>query len=163
MNPKPQVLEFGLGLSSLVRPAALAACLGPSETGSNSDAHGYARGNSKGGNMQDIGPSSVQGVAVNDTLVGFTVMSGGDDIGKIDHVNYTGTCLSIETGGLFKKGRHLIPPTAIRSIDLDDETIHVAMTAEEVEQAPVYPDDERGIDDETESLVEQYYASLPPR
>ena len=67
-------------------------------------------------------------------------MSGGDDIGKIDHVNYTGTCLSIETGGLLKKARHLIPATAIRSIDLDDETIDVTMTAEEVEQAPVYDD-----------------------
>ena len=113
--------------------------------------------------MKDIGSSSDQGVAVDDTLVGFTVVSGGDDIGKIDHVNYTGTCLSIETGGLFKTARHLIPATAIRSIDLDDETVHVNMTGEEVEQAPVYPDDERGIDDETESLVEQYYESLPPR
>ena len=111
--------------------------------------------------MQDIGPSSVQGVAVDDTLVGFTAMSGGDDIGKIDHVNYTGTCLSIATGGLLKKSRHLIPVTAVRSIDLDDETIDVAMTAEEIEQAPTYA--EQGIDEETESLVEQYYESLPPR
>jgi hypothetical protein len=111
--------------------------------------------------MHDIGPTSVQGVAVDDTLVGFTAMSGGDDIGKIDHVNYTGTCLSIQSGGLLKKTRHLIPATAIRSIDLDDETVHVTMTAEEVEQAPAY--DEHGIDEETESLVEQYYESLPPR
>ena len=113
--------------------------------------------------MQEARTSSGQGVAVNDTLVGFTVVSGGDDIGKIDHVNYTGTCLSIETGPLHKKTRHLIPPTAIRSIDLDDETIHVTMTADEVEQAPASGDDEHGIDDETEALVEQYYKSLPPR
>jgi hypothetical protein len=111
--------------------------------------------------MQEARTSSGQGVAVNDTLVGFTVVSGGDDIGKIDHVNYTGTCLSIQTGGLLNKTRHLIPATAIRSVDLDDETIHVTMTAEEIEQAPAY--DERGIDDETEALVEQYYESLPPR
>jgi hypothetical protein len=113
--------------------------------------------------MPDNGPSTVQGVAVDDTLVGFTATNGGDDIGKVDHVNYTGTCLSIETGGLLSKMRHLIPATAIRSIDLDDETISVTMTAEEVEGAPVYTDAEHGIDDETESLVEQYYESLPPR
>ena len=111
--------------------------------------------------MHDIGPSSVQGVVVDDTLVGFTVTSGGDDVGKVDHVNYTGTCLSIQTGGLFQKTRRLIPAAAIRSIDLDDETVHVALTAEEIEQAPVY--DDQGIDEETESLVEQYYESLPPR
>ena len=111
--------------------------------------------------MQEVRTSSGQGVAVDDTLVGFTVMSGDDDIGKIDHVNYTGTCLSIQTGGLLSKTRHLIPATAIRSVDLDDETMHVTMTAEEVEQAPAY--DEHGIDDETESLVERYYESLPPR
>lgn len=113
--------------------------------------------------MQEVRTSSGEEVAVNDTLVGFTVVSGGDDIGKIDHVNYTGTCLSIQMGGLLNKTRHLIPATAIRSVDLDDETIHVTMNSDEVEQAPVYPDDDRGIDDETESLVEQYYKSLPPR
>jgi hypothetical protein len=111
--------------------------------------------------MENTGPSTVQGVTVDDTLVGFTVTSGADDIGKIDHVNYTGTCLSIETGGLFAKTRHLIPVTAVRSIDLDDETIDVTMTAEEVEGAPVYG--EHGVDEETESLVQQYYESLPPR
>ena len=111
--------------------------------------------------MENTGPSTVQGVPVDDTLVNFSVRSGGDDVGKVDHVNYTGTCLSIETGGLLNKERHLIPVTAVRSIDLDDESIDVTMTAEEIEQAPVYG--EHGIDDETESLVEQYYDSLPPR
>jgi hypothetical protein len=113
--------------------------------------------------MPDNGPNTVQGVAVDDTLVGFTATNDGDEIGKVDHVNYTGTCLSIETGGLLSKTRHLIPVTAIRSIDLDDETVNVTMTAEEVEGAPVYTDAEHGIDDDTESLVEQYYESLPPR
>ena len=112
--------------------------------------------------MQDVG-SSGQEVAVNDTLVGFTVMSGDDEIGKIDHVNYTGTCLSIQTGPLLKTTTHLIPATAIRSIDLDDETIHVTITAEEVEQAPAPEYNDDGIDGETEALVEQYYKSLPPR
>ena len=111
--------------------------------------------------MQNAGPSTVQGVPVDDALVNFTVRNGGDDIGKVDHVNYTGTCLSIQTGGLLKKERHLIPVSAVQSIDLDDETVDVTMTAEEVEGAPVYG--EHGVDDETEALAEQYYESLPPR
>jgi hypothetical protein len=111
--------------------------------------------------MQEIASSTGERIPVDDTLVGFTVVNGGDDVGKVDHVNYTGTCLSIQAGGLLKKTRHLIPTTAVRSVDLDDETIDVTMTAEEIGQAPQY--DEHGIDEETESLVERYYESLPPR
>lgn len=111
--------------------------------------------------MQGTGPSTVQGIRIDDALMNFTVRSGGDTIGKIDHVNYTGTCLSVETGGLLKKRRHLIPVSAVRSIDLDDESIDVTMTAEEVEGAPAYS--EHGVDEKTESLVEEYYESLPPR
>jgi hypothetical protein len=101
-------------------------------------------------------------VAVNDTLVGFTVVSGDDDIGKIDHVNFTGTCLSVQTGGLFKKARHLIPASAIRSIDLDAETIDIALSGEQVVEAPEY-DEHAGIDEACEKRVEQSYKGLPSR
>jgi hypothetical protein len=112
--------------------------------------------------MQEARTSTGQEVAVNDTLVGFTVVSGRDSVGKIDHVNYTGTCLSVETGGLFKKGRHLIPAGAIRSIDLDAEAVDIALSAEQVAEAPDY-DERAGIDEECEKRVEQYFKGLPPR
>jgi hypothetical protein len=101
-------------------------------------------------------------VGIDSKLEGFRVVHGGDHIGKVDHVNYTGTCVSVQTGGLLKKTRRLIPSSAIRSIDLDSETIDVALTADEVGEAPEF-DDHLGIDDECETRVAAYYEGLPPR
>jgi hypothetical protein len=112
--------------------------------------------------MQDAEKSSGQAIGGEANLVGFAVVGGGESIGKVDHVNYTGTCLSVQTGGLLTKTKHLIPATAIRSIDLDAETVDIALTAEQVADAPEY-DEHAGIDEECETRVEQYYKNVLPR
>ena len=112
--------------------------------------------------MQDVWTSRVEGVAVDESLAGFRVVGRDDTIGKVDRVNYTGTCLSVATGGLLKKTRHLIPAAAIESIDLDSEIIDVALTTDQVAGAPEY-DEVEGIDENCEARIEQYYADLLAR
>jgi hypothetical protein len=109
--------------------------------------------------MQNVWTSRVEGIAIDQSLIGFTVVGRDDTIGKIEHVNYTGTCLSVATGGLLKKTRHLIPAAAIESIDLDSEIMNVALTTGQIADAPVY-DGHSGIDEESESRIEQYYTGL---
>ena len=109
--------------------------------------------------MQNVWTSRVEGIAIDQSLIGFTVVGRDDTIGKVDHVNYAGTCLSVGTGGLLKKTRHLIPVAAIESIDLDSEIVNVALTTEQIAEAPEY-DERVGIDEDCEARIEQYYADL---
>lgn len=109
--------------------------------------------------MQDVWTSRVEGVAVDESLAGFRVVGRDDTIGKVDRVNYTGTCLAVLTGGLLSKTRRLVPAASIEAIDLDSEIIQVALTTEQVAGAPEY-DDHIGIDEDCEARIEEYYADL---
>ena len=109
--------------------------------------------------MQNVWTGTAEGNAIDESLTGFTVVGRDDTIGKVDRVNYTGTCLSIATGGLLKKTKHLMPAAAITSIDVDSEIIDVALTTEQIAEAPEY-DERAGIDEDCEARIEQYYAGL---
>jgi hypothetical protein len=109
--------------------------------------------------MSNIWTSQTEGIALTDELIGFTVEGRDGTIGKVDHVNYAGTCLTVATGGLLKKTKHVIPARAIEEIDLDSQTMQVALTTDEVSGSPEY-DQHVGIDEACESLVEEYYGPI---
>ena len=105
--------------------------------------------------MEDV----TEGVTIDSSLVGFTVMGRDGKVGKVTHVNYAGTCLTVAMGGLLKKAHHVVPAAAIEAIDLDTKTIDVALTRPQVAKAPEY-DEHVGVDEDCEARMEQYYAAL---
>jgi hypothetical protein len=109
--------------------------------------------------MADIWTTQAGGISLSDELVGCTVEGKDGTIGKIDHVNYAGTCITVATGGLLKKTKHVIPARAIEDVDLDTQTLQVALTTDEVSGSPEY-DQHVGIDENCESLVEEYYGPI---
>jgi hypothetical protein len=110
--------------------------------------------------MEDVWTNRTEGVTIDNSLVGFTVVGrDGKVVGKVTHVNYAGTCLTVAMGGLLKKTHHLVPAASIEAIDLDTQTIDVALTRPQVEKAPEY-DEHVGVDEDCEARMEQYYAAL---
>jgi hypothetical protein len=112
--------------------------------------------------MSDIWTTQSEGIALNDDLIGFAVEGKDGTIGKIDHVNYSGTCVTVATGGLLKKTKHVIPARAIEEVDLDTQTLQVALTTDEVTGSPEY-DQHVGIDENCEAAVEKYYGGILDR
>jgi len=108
--------------------------------------------------MQDLWTTRTEGVAIDRGLVGFKVVGGGEKIGRVDHVNFSGTCVGIVTGG-FRKSRHVVPAAAIDQVDLDTRTVELSLTAEQVAGGPEY-DEHSGVDEECESRISEYYGSI---
>jgi hypothetical protein len=108
--------------------------------------------------MEDVRTDRV-GVAIDDNLIGFAVVGRDGKVGRVTHVNYAGTCLTVSMGGLLKKTHHVVPAFAIDAIDLDTKTVDVALTRPQVERAPEY-DEHVGLDEGCEERMEQYYAAL---
>lgn len=110
--------------------------------------------------MQGVWKSQAEGIAIDDSLAGFIVVDrGGEKVGRIDGVNYAGTCLKVASGGLLKKKRNLVPAAAIKAVDLEAELVEFVVTAAQIEEGPEY-DEVAGIDEECEGRVEQYYTGL---
>ena len=108
--------------------------------------------------MQDLWTTRTEGVAIDRTLVGFTVVGGGEKVGKVDHVNFAGTCIGIVTGS-FRKSRHVVPAAAVDQVDLDTKTVELSLTAEQVAGGPEY-NEHSGVDEECESHIEDYYGPI---
>ena len=100
-----------------------------------------------------------EGVAkLGDELVGFAVEGRDGSIGKVDHVNYAGTCVIVSTGRLRAK-KYVVPAWTVERVDADGKTVTVDLTKDEVDGSPEY-DDHAGFDDACESSVEAYYEDL---
>ena len=112
--------------------------------------------------MANVWTTDVEGVRLGDNLEGFTIEGRDGKVGKVDHVNYAGTCLTAALGGLLKKERHVIPAGAVKEIDFDTETVYVTVTRDEVGASPNY-DPHSGVDENCEAKVEEYYTQLLAR
>lgn len=108
--------------------------------------------------MTDLWTSANQDVRLGDELVGFTVEGRDGTIGKIDHVNFTGTCISVAVG-MLKKKTHVIPAAAVDAVDLDSETVVVRLTKDEVTGGPEL-DPHLGVDEACEARIQEYYGEL---
>ncbi len=101
--------------------------------------------------------SARSGVTLSDELEGVKVEGRDGAIGKVDHVNYEGTCLIVTTGRLLGK-KHAIPAWAVERVD-PDGSVAVDLTKAEVEGSPAY-DDVVGFDDACETRVGEYYEDV---
>jgi hypothetical protein len=83
-------------------------------------------------------------------LVGFEVLGRGDErIGEVARTSLDRACFFVETRNLLARAKeHVVHRCAIVDVDLDAQTITVAATREQVENAPQYSDlDERCSDE----------------
>lgn len=93
-----------------------------------------------------------------DNMVGYDVETRDGKIGKVDRVSYAGTCVYVSAGGI-RKRRYVIPAGAVERIDDDRRSVVVAVTTDDVEKSPRY-DQQRGLDEESESKTAAYYSAL---
>lgn len=93
-------------------------------------------------------------------ISGFTVEATDGSIGSVDEHTYdTGASyLVVDTGPWIFGKKVMLPAGVIREIDLDEETIYVDRTKEEIKNSPEF--DETGYRDEPyRSDLGDYYAS----
>jgi hypothetical protein len=111
--------------------------------------------------QQDVWTSREGIVPLSDEMKGFEVEGRDGSLGKVDHVSYTGSCVIVKAGRILGK-KHVIPASTVERIDLDEKTIVVDVTQDEIESSPEY-DDTVGFDDDCEKRVGAYYTDLPRR
>ena len=96
-----------------------------------------------------------------DDMAGYTAEAEDGTLGHVDRVSYSGNCLFVSTGRLIRH-QYLIPAGVVDRIDRQSRTLVVAVTREEVENAPAY-DRERGLDEQSERQIGAYYSGLLAR
>ncbi len=94
-------------------------------------------------------------VRFSDDLVGYQLVGGGEDIGKIDHASFDGNWATV-TVGRISKSRYAIPAWAIEAADTNAQIVEIAFTKDEVLESPEY-DNGVGFDDSYEERVDAYY------
>ena len=96
---------------------------------------------------------------LHDDVVGFTVEALDGRVGKVDRVNYKGTCIVLQKGRWPFGGKQVIPGFAVREVDSRRKTVFIDVERDDIENAPKY-DESAGVDEECEKRVESYYAAL---
>jgi len=92
-----------------------------------------------------------------DELVGFAVDARDGRVGKVERVNYEGTCMAVTTRRWPSRRRHVVPASAVASIDPGQKIVYVRTSKRDILSGPAY-DDGAGIDEDRETEAEGYYA-----
>ena len=95
------------------------------------------------------------------TVTGFSVEAVDGSIGKIDDASndVSSSYVVVDTGWWIFGEKRLIPAGMIDKVDLDNETVHVSLTKDQVKSAPKYdPDRWTSSDDAYRSELGDYYA-----
>ncbi len=73
-------------------------------------------------------------------LTGYDVEATDGHIGKIDEATMANgaTCLVVDTGFWIFGKKRMVPAGVVREIDVDDRTVHVALSKDEIKGAPDY-------------------------
>lgn len=87
-----------------------------------------------------------------DDLAGFAVEAGDGRVGKVDRVNYEGTCLVVTTRRWPFSRRHLVRASAVVSVDHEARVVYVRTKKRDILSGPEY-DDSFGVDDQREREV----------
>ena len=96
-------------------------------------------------------------------LVGYDVMASDGSIGKIDEATYQSAdaYVVVDTGFWIFGKKRLIPAGAVRAVDHTAETVSVAMTKEQIKEAPDYDKDNWG--DDSRTRHSDYYGAYVTR
>ena len=100
-------------------------------------------------------------VRFSDEMVGFQLIGGGDEIGKVDHACYDGMWATVAVGRL-SKTRYAVPHWAITVVDPENEHVLVGFGKDDVLESPEY-DTGVGMDDPYRELVSSYYRDVHGR
>lgn len=92
-----------------------------------------------------------------DDVAGFAVEARDGRVGKIDRVNYEKTCMVVRTRRWPFLRRHLVPASAVASVDRERRVVYVRTNKRDILNGPAY-DDVAGVDEEQEADAEGYYA-----
>jgi ribosomal 30S subunit maturation factor RimM len=96
-------------------------------------------------------------------LAGFEVVTTDDQkIGKVDEAtnDARGSWIVVDTGFWIFGKKRMIPAGAIESVDLDERRLRVALSKEEVKNAPDY-DKAREFQDSYRKEMDNYYGKRP--
>ena len=76
-------------------------------------------------------------------VTGFDVQATDGDIGKIDEATdeTSASCLVVDTGFWIFGKKRLIPAGVVTSVDTNDRKVFVAMTKDQIKNAPDYDPD----------------------
>lgn len=100
-------------------------------------------------------------VRFSDEMVGFQVIGGSEEIGKIDHACFDGLWATVSVGRL-NKTRYAIPHWAVSVVDPESESVLVGFAKEDVLESPEY-DDGVGMAGEYREQVGGYYRGVHGR
>jgi hypothetical protein len=76
-------------------------------------------------------------------LTGFTVEAMDGSIGKVDEATHEagGSFVVVDTGPWIFGKKVMLPAGVIRDVDLNDETVFVDLTKDEIKNAPEFDED----------------------
>jgi hypothetical protein len=100
-------------------------------------------------------------VRFTDEMVGFQLIGGGDEIGKLDHASFDGSWATVAVG-LLNKTRYAVPAWAITVIDAENETVIIGFGRDDVLESPAY-DNGVGLDMDYRDAVADHYREVHGR
>ncbi|MFF5449106.1 PRC-barrel domain-containing protein [Streptomyces sp. NPDC012888] len=94
-------------------------------------------------------------------LAGFRVEASDGHIGRIDkHSADAGRAYVVVDTGPWILGRHvLVPAGLVKDVDIENETVHIAATKQQIKDSPDYESGRHDGDVAFIHLIEQYYAN----
>ena len=91
-------------------------------------------------------------------LTGFDVEATDGSIGKIDEATYDAgaSCLVVDTGFWIFGKKRMLPAGVVRGIDVDEQKVFVALTKDQIKNAPEF-DETRYRDQDYRDELGGYY------
>jgi hypothetical protein len=102
-----------------------------------------------------------EGGSISD-LEGFDVAASDGTIGHVEKALETDrlSYVIVDTGPWIFGKKVLLPAGVVDRVDPQERTVHVALTKQQIKDAPQYDPDDRGPDDEEDDRIGTYYAPL---
>ena len=94
---------------------------------------------------------------VGDDMVGFAVDARDGRVGKVDLVDYQRTCMVVTTRRWPFRRRHVVPASAVASVDPGRRVVYVRTSMRDILSGPPY-DGGAGLDEDGELEAEGDYA-----
>jgi len=96
-------------------------------------------------------------------IAGYTVRSIDDEAGRVIEATYEpgSSCVVVETGPWLIGRRVLVPACLVSALDVDERTISVALTNEQIKDSPAFDPDVGDLtSQENRDEVQEYFAGV---
>ncbi|MET9952476.1 PRC-barrel domain-containing protein [Streptomyces sp. NPDC006339] len=107
---------------------------------------------------------AASGYPVGTNLAGWRVEATDGHIGKVDkHSEEVGdACLVVDTGVWIFGKEVLLPASTVTRVDLEEQTVHVRLTKEQIKDAPEFHSDKHLADRQYREEIAVYYRTGGP-